>query len=69
MLEPLDDNDLRLINSAITRLDSRPKAFSDASSLRKSDIRKGDIDEKLTANDFQSFFDSPRATEIKKMLV
>ena len=49
MLEPLDDNDLRLINSAITRLDSWPKAFSDASNLRKSDIRKRDIDEKLTA--------------------
>jgi hypothetical protein len=51
MLEPLDDNDLRLINSAITRLDSWPKAFSDASNLRKSDIRKRDIDEKLTAKD------------------
>lgn len=66
-LETFDDNDLRLINSALTRLDSWPNALSDASNLRKSDIRKGDIDEKLTARYFQAFFDSPRATEIKQM--
>jgi hypothetical protein len=67
MLEPLDDDDMHLINSAITRLDSWPKAFTDASNLRKSDIRKRNIDERLTAKDFQSFFNSRRATEIKKM--
>jgi hypothetical protein len=67
MLEHLDDGDIRLINSGITRLDSWPKAFSDASNLRKADIRKRDIDERLTTKDFQSFINSQRAKEIKKM--
>ena len=67
MLEHLDDDDIRLIHSGITRLDSWPKAFSDASNLRKADIRKRDIDERLTTKDFQSFINSQRAKEIKKM--
>lgn len=67
MLDTVTDEDLRLINSALLRLDTWPKAFSDAANLRKADIRKRGLDERLTTKDIQSFFNSERAREIMEM--
>jgi integrase len=67
MLDTLTDDDIRLIKSALTRLDAWPKAFSDAANLRKAEKRKRDIEERLTTKDFQSFVKSERAREIIQM--
>ncbi|CAB3992759.1 hypothetical protein pdam_00023841 [Paramuricea clavata] len=65
--ETLTTEDIRLINSAITRLETWPKAFTDAANLRKQDIRKRDVNEKLSTDDFKSFICSERVKEIMRM--
>ncbi|CAB3984910.1 Neurofilament medium polypeptide [Paramuricea clavata] len=64
MIDSLMEDDIRLVNSAIMRLDTWPKAFSDASNQRRAVIRKRDVEERLTKADFQSFVSSPKAKEI-----
>jgi hypothetical protein len=48
MLDTISENDIRLINLALTRLDTWPKVFSDAANVRKAEIRKWDMEERLT---------------------
>ena len=66
-IDNLNYNDIRLLNSAITRLDTWPKAFRYASNLGKADIRQWDIEERLMTKDFQSFINSQRTREIIQM--
>ncbi|CAB4013247.1 Hypothetical predicted protein [Paramuricea clavata] len=68
-LEDFSDADLRLVNSAMARLETWPKALADAMNKRKADIRLRDVDEKLQPEDYEAFFDSPRANEIKRMFL
>ena len=66
-LEQFDDSDIRLVHSALARLETWPKALTDAMNKRKADIRQRDVEEKLSAQDYETFFDSARARQIKKM--
>ena len=66
-LEEFNDSDILLVNSALARLETWPKALTDAMNKRKADIRLRDVEEKLIADDYETFFNSARAKEIKKM--
>ena len=66
-VQQFDDSDLRLVHSALARLETWPKALTDAMNKRKADIRQRDVEEKLSAKDYKAFFDSDRARQIKKM--
>ena len=68
-LEDFGDADLRLVNSAMARLETWPKALADAMNKRKADIRLRDVDEKLQSEDYEAFFHSQRANEIKRMFL
>ena len=66
-LDEFNDSDILLVNSALARLETWPKALTDAMNKRKADIRLRDVEEKLGADDYETFFNSARAKEIKKM--
>ena len=65
--DTISKDDIRLKNSALTRLYMWPEVFSDATNLHKAAIRRRDMEEKLTTTPFQSFVQSGQALEIIQM--
>ena len=64
-LMEITDTDLRQVQSALLRLDSWPKAYSDAFNLRKAEVRERDEKERLSTEDFRAFSNSAKAKELK----
>ena len=64
-LMEITDTDLRQVQSALLRLDSWPKAYSDAFNLRKAEVRERDEKERPSAEDFRAFSNSAKAKELK----
>ena len=65
-LMPITETDLRQVQSALLRLDSWPKAYSDAFNRRKAEVRKRDERERLSAEDFRAFTNSAKAKQLKE---
>ena len=64
-LMDITDTDLRQVQSALLRLDSWPKAYSEAFNFRKAEVCERDENERLLAEDFQAFSNSRKAKDIK----
>jgi hypothetical protein len=47
LIATLTNDDIRLVNIAIMRLETWPKAYTDAANFRKAEIRKRDVEERL----------------------
>ncbi|CAB3999414.1 Hypothetical predicted protein [Paramuricea clavata] len=47
LIATLTNDDIRLVNIAIMRLETWPKAFTDTANFRKAEIRKRDVEERL----------------------
>ena len=58
------DEDMRQVQSGLGRLETWPKAYSDAFNLRKAEVRRRDEGERLSRDDFRSFVNSDKAMEI-----
>ena len=65
-LTEVGDDDIRQVQSALGRLETWPKAYSDAFNLRKAEVCRRDEEERLSREDFQSFVNRERATEIAR---
>ena len=65
-LTEFGDDDIRQVQSALGRLETWPKAYSDAFNLRKAKVRHRDEEERLSREDFWSFVNSEKATEIAR---
>ena len=63
-LTEVGDDDISQVQSALGRLETWPKAYSDAFNLRKAEVRRRDEEERLSREDFQSLVNSERATKI-----
>ena len=64
-LMTITDTDLRQVQSALLRLDSWPKAYTDAFNRRKAEVRERDERERLSAEDFRQFTNSAKAKQLK----
>ena len=60
------DEDMRQVQSGLGRLETWPKAYSDAFNLRKAEVRRRDEEERLSRDDFRSFVKSEKAMEITR---
>ena len=65
-LTEFGNDDIRQVQSALGRLETWPKAYSDAFNLRKAEVRRRDEEERLSREDFRSFVNSEKATEIAR---
>ena len=63
-LTEVGDDDVRQVQSALGRLETWPKAYSNAFNLQKAEVRCRDEEERLSQKDFQSFVNSKRARQI-----
>ena len=65
-LTPITDTDIRQVESALARLESWPKSYTDAFNLRRTEVRQRDEEERLSADDFKAFVNSDKAKDIKQ---
>ena len=65
-LMEFDNDDLRQVQSGLGRLETWPKAYSDAFNLRKAEVRRRDEKERLSRDDFRSLVNSDKAMEIAR---
>ena len=64
-LMTISETDLRQVQSALLRLDSWPKAYTDPFNRRKAEVRERDERERLSAEDFRQFTNSAKAKQLK----
>ena len=65
-LMQITETELRQVQSALLRLVSWPKAYSDAFNRRKAEVRERDEKERLSVEDFRAFTTSAKAKELKE---